>query len=324
MPKAIIADAFDPQAIRQAARVIREGGLVAFPTETVYGLGADAENPLAVARIFEVKARPRIDPVIVHVDGPAAAARYGLMPDSAHRLMERFWPGALTLVIRKTEEVPPIVTAGLDTVGVRNPSHPAALELIHACGRGIAAPSANMFGYVSPTSAEHVADQMGDSIDMILDGGSCPVGVESTILSLTGAVPRLLRAGGVPLEELEASIGHVQISTGVEEQPAAPGQLKRHYATRTPLDILAHSEDNLRPDERVGLLTLTAPDNLLDYAAVEVLSGSGNLTEAAAGFFAALRRLDALGLDRIIARPMPERGLGRALMDRLRRCSARE
>lgn len=324
MPSAAILDASDPLAIEKAAGIIRKGGLVAFPTETVYGLGANSEDPLAVARIFEVKGRPRIDPVIVHVADPASAARYGRLPDLAQVLMKRFWPGALTLVVEKTDAVPPIVTAGLDTVAVRNPSHPAALALIRASGCGIAAPSANMFGYVSPTTAQHVAEQLGNRIDLILDGGPCSIGVESTILSLAGAVPSVLRAGGIPLEEIEALTGKLTVLIHAEQRPMAPGQLKRHYATQTRLVISAEAAQDLRPGERAGLLSLSMPGDSEKYAAVEVLSASGNLKEAAANFFGALRRLDSLSLDRIIARPIPEEGLGLALMDRLRRASAAE
>jgi L-threonylcarbamoyladenylate synthase len=318
----VISDAFDPASIERAARIIKQGGLVAFPTETVYGLGADAENPLAVARIFEVKARPRIDPIIVHAADPKSAAMYGIFPETAYRLMRKFWPGALTLVVEKTAAVPSIVTAGLDTVAIRVPSHPAALALLGAAGRGIAAPSANSFGFASPTTARHVAESLGDRIDMILDGGPCSIGVESTILSLTGKVPSVLRAGGVPVEELKSVFGELEVSIGEEQRPEAPGQFKRHYATRTPLEISEQASERLEAGERIGLLSLVPPEEPGRYAAVEVLSLSGNLREAAANFFGALRRLDSLSLDRIIARPMPETGLGLALMDRLRRASA--
>ncbi len=321
---AVVANAFDSDSIEMAAQVIKEGGLVAFPTETVYGLGADVGNPLAVARIFEVKARPRIDPVIVHVSDPASAGSYGIFPDIARRLMEHFWPGALTLVVDKTPAVPPIVTAGLDTVAIRVPSHPAALALIRAAGCGIAAPSANAFGYTSPTTAQHVAEHLREKIDLILDGGPCSIGVESTILSLTGAIPRVLRAGGISVEDLSAMIGELEVSIGTEENPEVPGQMRRHYATRTPLSVCEQQTEQSRFGERVGLLTLSLRENPERYAAVEVLSRRGDLREAAANFFGALRRLDNLSLDRIVARPIPEVGLGLALMDRLRRASATE
>jgi L-threonylcarbamoyladenylate synthase len=324
VPPAVIANAFDPEAVKAAGEIIGKGGLVAFPTETVYGLGADAENPLAVARIFEAKARPRIDPIIVHVSDPAAAGRYGVFPQPAYQLIGHFWPGPLTLVVDKTAAVPPIVTAGLDTVAIRIPSHPAALALLRAAGCGIAAPSANAFGYASATTAQHVAEHLGEKIEMILDGGACPIGVESTILSLTGPVPRILRAGAVPVEDLAAVLGDLEVSIGSEERPAVPGQMKRHYSTRTPLEICESASEQSGVNERIGLLTLLPPDDPNRYSSVEVLSPSGNLREAAANFFGALRRLDALFLDRIIARPMPEVGLGLALMDRLRRAAAKE
>jgi L-threonylcarbamoyladenylate synthase len=319
-----IALATDPGAIKEAAAIIREGGLVAFPTETVYGLGADVGNPLAVARIFEVKARPRIDPLIIHVADSEFAGRYGEFPESAKQLMTNFWPGPLTLVVNKTSSVPHIVTAGLDTAAIRVPAHPAALALIRAAGCGIAAPSANPFGYVSPTEAGHVAEQLGDAIDLILDGGPCAVGVESTILSLTGPLPILLRAGGVSLEELSPTIGPIEVQLGTAQRPQVPGQLKRHYSTRTPLEISAEDLPRQFPVERIGLLSFGLPKHPDFYSAIEVLSSTKNLREAAANLFRSLRRLDALSLDRIIANPVPEEGLGLAIMDRLRRCSARD
>jgi L-threonylcarbamoyladenylate synthase len=319
---AIIADASDPEAIEAAAKIIRRGGLVAFPTETVYGLGADAQNSLAVARIFEVKARPRIDPIIIHVADPTSASKYGVFPEIAQRLIKQFWPGPLTLVVGKTRLVPPIVTAGLDTVAIRIPYHPAALALISAAEKGIAAPSANLFGYVSPTIAQHVAEQLGDKIDFILDGGPCTVGLESTIISLAGNVPCLLRAGGVSVEELVSVIGKFDVAIDTPNKPLAPGQLARHYATRTRLVVSEQEKEELRHGERVGLLSLFPPEDQDQFEAVEVLSASGNLKEAAANLFGALRRLDSLSLDRIIARPVPEKGLGMAIMDRLRKCSA--
>ena len=314
----------------EAARIIREGRLVAFPTETVYGLGADAENAVAVARIFEAKRRPRIDPLIVHVADVGSARRYANFPDGALPLMERFWPGPLTLVADKTPLVPPIVTAGLDTVAVRVPAHPAALALIRASGCAIAAPSANLFGYVSPTEASHVAEQLGEAVDIILDGGHSSIGVESTILSFESSGPVILRAGGTPVEDLQSVLGRIGIQTGPASFPCAPGQLKRHYSTRTPLEIIEIFEqcDTTPRDgkriEMVGLLTMSLMEDAAQYAAVEILSPCGDLREAAAGLFRALRRLDSLSLDRIVARPVPEKGLGLAIMDRLRRCAARE
>ena len=296
-----------------------------FPTETVYGLGADSNNPLAVAAIFEVKGRPRFDPLIVHVSSPDEARRHGRFPDEpSRRLMEHFWPGPLTLVVSKEASVPEIVTAGLDTVALRMPAHPAALALIRSTGRAIAAPSANSFGSVSPTEANHVVNQLGDKVDLILDGGKCSVGLESTILSLTGPTPTILRAGGISREELEEVLGRVEQCTHSTETPRAPGQLTRHYATRTPLKILNNSRDaeTNGSGARVGLVSLTLPSHPELYAAVEVLSPSGDLREAASNLFAALHRLDGLKLDLLVAYPVEEIGLGTAIMDRLRRCSA--
>jgi len=309
--------------IGQAAETIKKGGIVAFPTETVYGLGADAFNPLAVARIFEVKKRPYFDPLIIHIARPADLEKIVLnIPSRAEKLIERFWPGPLTLVLSKRQEVPDIVTAGLSTVAVRIPLHPIALELIELADCPIAAPSANPFGYLSPTTAQHVREQLGDEVDLILDGGPCEVGVESTILSFLEKRPRLLRPGGVSLEEVESIIGKVEIDPVKEERPSAPGMLARHYAPRTPI-VLDWSDKDLGSYEgkKIGLLAFQEPVNCLKFDHVEVLSKKGDFREAAANLFAAIRRLDAVKLDLILAEPVPEVGLGRAIMDRLRRAS---
>jgi L-threonylcarbamoyladenylate synthase len=311
-----------PGIIGEAAQIIRNGGIVAFPTETVYGLGGDALNSLAVARIFEVKARPRIDPIIVHVSDLEMAKIYGVFRELAELLAQKFWPGPLTLIVPKRPLVPSIVTAGLNTVAIRMPAHPVALALIRTTGCGIAAPSANPFGYVSPTEAQHVAEQLSEQIDLILDGGPSKVGVESTILSLTGDMPCILRSGGTTIEALESFLGKVGISTGISSRPQAPGQMHRHYATRTRLEIMDGNRENPNSHERRGLLALTSPVNSNSYEAIEILSESGDLREAAANLFSALRRLDSKSLDRIIAQPVPEKGLGLAIMDRLRRCEA--
>lgn len=315
--------------ILHAAEILRGGGLVAFATETVYGLGANALDPRAVARVFEVKGRPRFDPLIVHLHEQAAIEPLVAdFPPAARALAERFWPGPLTLVLPKTARVPDLVTAGLPTVALRVPDHPLALELLRAAGVPVAAPSANLFGSVSPTRAGHVAEQLGDRIDYILDGGPCRVGVESTVLSLAGEHPVLLRPGGVTREELEAAIGPVCVaaSDAAEgEAAASPGMLSRHYAPRTPLIMCDPHELPRMVDgggtARVGLLAFRQPDSTAGFAAVEVLSPGGDLREAAAEFFAALRRLDAQGLDRIVAERFPNTGLGVALNDRLRRAS---
>ena len=323
--KGTILSAAHPEAIRLAAEIIRAGGLVAFPTDTVYGLGCDALNPEAAARIFEAKQRPRFDPLIVHIADRAALD--ALVPHvslSEHRLMDAFWPGPLTLVLPKRPVVPDLVTAGLPTVAVRMPAHPVAQALIREAGVPIAAPSANPFGYVSPTTAQHVLDGLGEHVDLILDGGPCPIGVESTIISMVGTWAELLRPGSIALAQIRGVIGPVVRAYPADSTPRAPGQSARHYATRTPVSILA--AQGARPivhgQERAGLLALSAPGDLDDrFCAVEVLSPSGDLREAARHLFAALRRLDALGLDHLYAEPCEERGLGVAIMDRLRRCA---
>jgi L-threonylcarbamoyladenylate synthase len=310
--------------VHQGAEIIKRGGIVAFPTETVYGLGADAFNPLAVARIFEVKRRPYFDPLIVHVANPDDVKNLVKeIPSNAHKLIERFWPGPLTIVLFKEEDIPDIVTAGLPTVAIRMPSHPMALSLIKESKCPIAAPSANLFGYLSPTTAEHVQEQLGDQVDLILDGGPCPVGVESTIVSFLEERPRLLRPGGVSLEEIESIIGKLNVSPIEEVRPTAPGMLPKHYAPRTSI-VLDWDKENLDllEDKHIGLLAFQEPKNYLKFQSIEVLSKKGDLREAAANLFAAIRRLDALNLDLILAETIPEIGLGRAIMDRLRRASS--
>jgi len=312
--------------VGHAAEIIRRGGIVAFPTETVYGLGADAFAPLAVARIFEVKNRPYFDPLIVHVASPRDLDHLVTdVPAMAKSLIDRFWPGPLTLVLSKQSEVPDIVTAGLPTVAVRMPKHPMALGLIEKAACPIAAPSANPFGYLSPTTAEHVRDQLGDQVDLILDGGPCQVGVESTILSFSEEMPRLLRPGGVTLEEIERVIGRVEPCSNKEGMPGAPGMLPRHYAPRTPilLDREATVRDSVK-HKKIGLLAYREPREAAPFHHVEVLSMKGDPREAAANLFAAIRRLDTMDLDLIVAETVPEEGLGRAIMDRLRRASRRD
>jgi L-threonylcarbamoyladenylate synthase len=298
--------------------------VVAFPTETVYGLGASVFDPRAVARVFEVKARPSFDPLIAHVADAEAVSRVATTADPrVARLGARFWPGPLTLVLPRLPSVPDLVTAGLETVGVRVPDHPAARALIREAGTPLAAPSANPFGYVSPTTAAHVAEQLGEGVDLILDGGPCRVGLESTILGLTVEPPCLLRPGAVSREDLESALGQTIELAGPTDRPTAPGQLLRHYATRTPLTILTgHAGAPPFGAGRVGLLAFAHAPKGASYAAVEVLAPDGQGTTAAANLFAALRRLDALGLDILLAEPCPETGIGRAIMDRLRRCAA--
>lgn len=307
------------KSIQRGASILQQGGLVAFPTETVYGLGADAFNPQAVAKIFEVKGGPAFDPLIVHIaelEWLQRVARH--VDDIAFTLIKKFWPGPLTLVLLKSPNIPDIVTAGLDTVAVRMPSHPVALELMKVSQIPIAAPSANLFGCLSPTLAAHVEKQLGEKIDLILDGGQCAIGVESTVLSLVGAQPVLLRPGGLPLEEIEKVIGKVVVQT-TKGKIQSPGQLPSHYAPRTPLKINALYQ--LPSEKNIGVLLFKKPEFKIQADVVEVLSEDGDLREAAVNLFSALHRLDASGVKTIYAEHVPEIGLGLAIMDRLQRAS---
>ena len=312
-----------PESIARAAQLLRDGAVVAFPTETVYGLGADATNAAAAARIFAIKNRPSFAPLIVHLADPAALPSVAAdCPPAAQRLIARYWPGPLTIVLTKTARVPDIVTAGLPSVAVRVPDHPIARQLLDAVRLPIAAPSANPFGYISPTSAAHVAAQLGDAVPLILDGGPCQVGVESTIVSFVDPTPTLLRPGAVTLEMLQAELGEVAIG-GDASRPTAPGQLPRHYAPHTVVQLIADPSAVAPADRSGGALLSCGPTaDVAGFAAVEILAADGDLATAATRLFAALRALDAGGFRRIYAVTVPERGLGRAIMDRLRRSTA--
>jgi L-threonylcarbamoyladenylate synthase len=308
-------------SITEAARLILEGGLIAFPTETVYGLGGDATNERAVAAIFEAKGRPQFNPLISHVLDAGEAKRLVRWNETADKLAARFWPGPLTLVLPRAKDSPValLATAGLDTVAVRAPAHPLAQALIRAVGRPLAAPSANRSGAVSPTRAEHVAESLGDRVKMILDGGPCAVGLESTVLDLTTAAPTLLRPGGATREAIEAVIGPIALSDAIPTGNAArksPGQLQSHYAPARPVRLKATT---VAANE--GLLAF-GPDVPPGATVTLNLSPSGDLTEAAANLFAMLRALDRPGVGRIAVMSIPETGLGLAINDRLRRAAA--
>lgn len=314
-------------SIQAAAELLRTGQLVAFPTETVYGLGADATNPVAVARVFEAKQRPTFDPLIVHVAELSQVEQVvSHFPEVARALASEFWPGPLTLVLPKRDVIPDLVTAGLPGVGIRIPRHPVAIELLRAAGCPVAAPSANPFGGVSPTTARHVADGLGQNVHCIVDGGPCAVGLESTVLSLMNARPLLLRHGGCPVEDIERVIGAVEIArsdASLEDaaQPA-PGMLSRHYAPGTRLIIVGHNLPAVPiTGLRCGLLTSGKQPFSGRFSRIESLCDDGNLQICAANFFAAMRTLDASDLDVIIAHEFPRHGLGTALNDRLRRAA---
>jgi L-threonylcarbamoyladenylate synthase len=306
------------EAIVRAAELLRAGRLVALPTETVYGLAADATDDRAVARIFAAKGRPRFNPLIVHVPSLAEAERIAVFGTRARNIAERFWPGALTLVLprRADSGVSLLACAGLDTVAVRVPAHPVAQALLREIARPVAAPSANRSGHISPTTAEHVAAELGRRVTLILDGGACPIGLESTVLDYSNAPPKLLRPGGVTLEELARSLGWLAFAETDPTAPRSPGQLASHYAPLLPLRMNA---TEAQPGEA---LLAFGPEPPPGFVEVLFLSPTGDLTEAAANLFAMLRRLDRAPFTGIAVMPIPESGLGRAINDRLRRAAA--
>lgn len=311
----------DDTLIAEAGALIRKGGLVAIPTETVYGLAADATDDSAVARIFEAKGRPRFNPLIAHLADRAMAAKYADISPLAEKLIDAFWPGALTLVLPRRADcgLSLLVSAGLDTVALRAPNHPAAQALIAAAGRPLAAPSANRSGSVSPTQADHVRQSLGDAVDLVLDGGPCSVGVESTIVKVDGDRAVLLRPGGVARADIEAVVGAPLEAAPTTDKPEAPGMLTSHYAPAAPLRLNA-----ARPNENEAFLGFG--ENAGDGEAALNLSPAGDLREAAANLFAYMRRLDALcaehGLAGIAAAHIPSTGLGEAINDRLTRAAA--
>lgn len=304
----------DAAAIARAGEIIRAGGLVAFPTETVYGLGADATNDKAVASIFAAKGRPQFNPLIVHVPDLAAAAQIVAFNPLARKLADAFWPGALTFVLpRKDAKLSLLVSAGLDTVAVRAPSGTVAQKLLAAAERPIAAPSANVSGRVSPTRARHVADEFGETIDLILDDGATTLGLESTVVGFDGDKPVLLRLGAIAREDIAKIAGPL---AAADQKISSPGQLINHYAPRAKLRLNAR---DVKPGEALLAFGPQVPDG----AAMTLnLSATGDVKEAAANLFAMLRELDASGAQAIAAMPVPERGLGEAINDRLRRAAA--
>lgn len=310
-----------PDAIAAAARYLVLGGLVAFPTETVYGLGADATNGLAVAGVFSHKGRPTFNPLIIHVPTAALAWRYGVPTPPAEKLAAAFWPGPLTLVLQRQQghEIEDLATAGLPTIALRVPAHPVAQALLRQAGRPIAAPSANRSGRISPTSAAHVASDFGDDIAVILDGGDTAVGLESTIVDVSGPVPVLLRPGGVTRAEIERVLGiemHVDPAQArANDAPIAPGQLASHYAPNAMVRL-----NVVTVHDGEALLAFGPP--LAHAGVMQNLSPAGDLIQAAANLFRALRALDGAAPRSIAVMPIPEHGLGEAINDRLRRAAA--
>lgn len=351
----------DAVAVARAAEALAAGGFIGLPTETVYGLACDALNPRAVAAVFAAKRRPSFDPLIVHARGLAHAQTLGVFDATAARLAERFWPGPMTLVLpRRVDDaggpiVPDLVTAGLPCVGLRVPAHPVAQAVLRESGLALAAPSANRFGSISPTSAQHVVDELDGEVGLVLDGGACGCGVESTVVSVEAGGVTVLRLGATPVEEIEAALPGVKVAVarptsapggaagaaqcGDGAALPSPGMTERHYAPRTPLYVLEQTDlaridrgsDNASMPEpfamfgtrRQGLIGWGDVSRLnRHFEAVRSLSHSGDAVEAAANLFAVMRELDRLGLDRLVAVPLPEEGLGRAINDRLRRASA--
>ncbi len=324
----------DPRAISMAAETIRAGGLVAFPTETVYGLGANALDSAAVEKIFHAKDRPATDPLIAHIADLAQLSRLAVsVPELAYRLFQRFAPGALTLVLKKRATVPANLSAGMDTVAVRMPDHAVALALIHAARRPIAAPSANKFSRPSPTTAQHVADDLAGKVDIILDGGPASIGLESTILSLVDGVPQVLRPGGVSLEALRAVLPDLRYQPRYlsdESAAPAPGSMLKHYSPRATVMLFRGSDDAAvwaaikafaENHDHVGVMALEQDLNRIADLDLKIESLGADLDAAALRLFAALRSLDSRGVEWILARAPAATGLGLAIGDRLLRAA---
>ncbi len=304
------------QDIERAGQILSSGDLVAIPTETVYGLAGNALDPLAVSKIFEAKNRPFFDPLIVHIGDVSQLHQFTIsVSEKAKRLMAEFWPGPLTLLFNKSTLIPDIVTSGLEKVAIRMPNHPMTLKLLKSLSFPLAAPSANPFGYVSPTEAAHVESHLGHVVPMILDGGPCGVGVESTIVDVGTFPVTILRLGGITVEQIEECLNEkveIQISSS---KPSAPGMLESHYAPRKPM--FWHGDTSMVDnDARTGYLSFEG--NLRGDIVFE-LSSKGDLTEAAARLFQGMRWLDEQDIDRIEVKRLPELGLGRAMNDRLNR-----
>lgn len=309
----------DAAAIARAADVLRAGGLVAFPTETVYGLGARAGDPRAVAALYAAKGRPSFNPLIAHVSDLAAAERLGAFTEDALTLAKKFWPGPLTIVVktRGSAAVCELARAGLDTVAIRVPSHPAARELLANVDFPVVAPSANRSGHVSPTTAQHVADDLAGRIDLILDGGASEGGIESTIIDFSGDKPRLLRSGGIARGEIETITG--PLASASKNEVSAPGMMASHYAPRARLRLDARE---VHPGEALLAFGNGLPTSAEKARKILNLSERGDLTEAASRLYAYLRELDASGAEAIAVVPIPGEGLGEAIRDRLARAAA--
>lgn len=309
------------QSIDKASQILKSGGLVGIPTETVYGLAANGLNATAVMKIFSAKKRPSFDPLILHSTQDKILNWAKDVPEDAKKLAKAFWPGPLTLVLTKSDEVPFEVTSGLNTVGLRVPKHPMTLELLGQLDFPLAAPSANPFGYISPTTAQHVTAQLGDSVDYVLDGGACQVGIESTIIGFEEGKAVMYRLGGLTKESIEEIIGSVTVQINQASNPKAPGMIAVHYAPKKPL-LLVDDFDEIQDDSRTAYMLF---GEILDVAENRqfFLSRSGDHFEAAARLYALMRQLDNENFSRIVVKKLPEQSLGAAINDRLYRASVK-
>jgi L-threonylcarbamoyladenylate synthase len=313
--------------VSRAAELLRAGELVAFPTETVYGLGADASNPQAVAKIFSAKGRPADHPLIVHLPDASHLDRWAVdIPDAAHSLAAAFWPGPLTLILKRAPSVCDAITGGQDTVGLRVPNHPLALQLLREFEGGVAAPSANRFGRISPTTATHVCEELGDAVALILDGGPCAVGIESTILDLSGSEARILRPGMLDAEAIATVLGSPPASGSAQEAPRVSGSLEAHYAPQTPLRLVAAAAlgDFARRalDAGESVAVLSAETLPIDHARLKWCRAATDPVQYAHDLYARLRELDASGCDLILVVAPPADGVWSAITDRLKRAAA--
>ena len=310
-------------SITVAQQLLTAGEVVAIPTETVYGLAGNAYNEATIANIFHIKNRPNFDPLIVHAANLDQIQRFvKRIPEKALQLAHRFWPGPLTLLLERNDMIPDIVTSGLPNVGVRIPQHPLTLQLLQQLDFPLAAPSANPFGYISPTTTQHVQEQLGGQIPYILEGGLCAIGLESTIVGFVGEQPVVYRLGGVSIEAIEQIVGPVEIAQYAHKDPRAPGMLENHYAPKKPL-IVGNIPTLVKENgaKRVGILALQQSYPTVPANQQVILSPTGNLDEAAHNLFAALRTLDSLPVALIFAEPVPNLGIGRAINDRLKRAA---
>lgn len=309
--------------IALAKTFLENGELVAIPTETVYGLAGNGTDLKAVSRIFEVKNRPSFDPLILHFANEEDLKPYVKnLPQAVQMLGRKFWPGPLTMLLEKSDLVSDLITAGSPKVAVRIPAHPLAIALLNSLPFPLAAPSANPFGYISPTSPIHVADQLGNEIPYILDGGQCEVGLESTIVDVTSSIPRVLRKGGIAIEDMEGLFESMEIQSGSSSRPSAPGMLSSHYAPKTILRLKSQLDDWPSPDLKVGVLAFNRFWEEFPTENQIILSQKGEVKEAAQKLFSVMRTLDNMGFDLILTELVPEQGLGRAINDKLRRASA--